>query len=348
MKKASEKLDPRRIRTGIFDLDRILNGGLPLNLITLICGQEKSFKSTIALKIIKNILDLCGKCFLRYEQCTCGTPDESTVCVYINTERMPAKGYIKNLRIDENRIYICEPSHGEAACEIAGRFARVPEVRAIVIDSLAAVTPIAEIDAKSYMDGQSRGERAKLINRMMRELVVHVDNKEPKIALMINHILPLVDGRGYYMPGGKNQTFLSSVVLQFWKQGLSKSKLSLEAELKTDGDDTRKQELGFLVKSSRVSKDNISGEFAIYTSPDEESGIYYGDTDDYQSVTNWAVKLGFVSVNGSDGEKKRYVVTSSDGKTYDLGPQQIITHWKKHRGEYYAMQDLIIQRTKGE
>ena len=338
LRQATGKSDTRRIRTGIFQLDRILGGGLPVNRLNLICGHKGSFKTTVSLKAVKNILDLCGDCFLAAEKCQCSSFNKNTVCVFIDTEQAMDEGYITRLGIDPGRVYIFQPPHGEAACEYAEKFAKVEEVRAIVVDSLAALVPLKEISADSYLDGLARGTRALLIARMCRALIIHINSQIPRLAIMLNHLLPLVGGQGgEYLPGGKEQEYLSSVVVKFWTGGKSKNKISADEELKLeDDDDLRKQDVGFLIKNSKVSRDNISGEFALFTKGDAESNVTYGDSDDWEAVTDWGVKFGLLSKVG-----KTIII---DNQPY--GPRQIVDYWKQHPDHYTRVQGEIIAYEK--
>ena len=241
---ATGKSDPRRIRTGIFNIDRLLGGGLPVNRLTLLYGKESTYKTTTALKIIRNLLQRCGQCFLPYEVCTCLTPDDSTIGVLIDIDHGFEEKYITNLGIDPKRIYVHSPSHGEAACEVAKEFASVPEVRGIIVDTLANMISIGTLE-KGFVDGIARGERAALINRMIRSLIVLLDSEIPRVGIMINHPMPKVDGRvGSYLPGGETQTKASSVIIQFWTLAKSKSEITVEKELKDDLL-LRRQEIGF-------------------------------------------------------------------------------------------------------
>jgi len=327
------KSDRRRIPTGIFNIDRPMGGGFPLSRIAIICGYENTYKTTLSLKVMDNYLRTCLECFLPQDICSCEKKNEM-LGVYITTERGFDEGYISRLRMDSERVYIFKPAHGEAACEYAEKFAQVPEVGAIIVDSIANLLPEAELE-KGYMDSQSRGLRARLVSRMCRAMVTHLDQSIPKIAIFINHLLPAMDGVGSYMPGGSTPRYLNSTVLKLWKTLESESRLILKKDEELDSE-KRKQKFGFMIEKSRVSKSNISGEFQLFIEPHAEEKINYADANDWETVMNWAIKLGLLEREGN-----RY---EWNGKTYTT-QRALFSDWRTKREDYIKLQHDIIKAT---
>lgn len=335
MRQATGVPDTRRARLGIFDIDRLLGGGLPINKISLLYGNASTFKTTISLRTMWNFIQRCGKCLFPHSKCTCETPDDNTVIALIDIDEGYEEQYLINLDIDPKRVYVYKPQHGEAACEVAREFAQIPEVRGVIVDTLDNMVSLNDLE-KGFLDSLARAERAKLINRMMRSLIPSLESNIPRLSIMLNHPFPLVNGRpGHWLPGGEAQTNIAHVTIHLWAQGKSKSVVKIEDELSGEIP-ARKREIGFHLKKSRISADNITGEFSLFTEEIPEQNIRYGDADDFQSVTNWAAKLGLISMSG-----KKYAINGTD-----LGPQQIVKYWKLHKQEYLDLQEQIFATLK--
>ncbi len=340
--------DSRRISTGVFQIDRVLGGGLPLNRVTLICGQKASFKTTMALKVVKHFFERCGRCLILREQCECPGGPLSSYCVYIDVEHALDEAYLERLQVDPSRFYILRPPHGEAACEYAEKFAKADEVGVVVVDSLAALGSSSELEA-GYFDSQTRAQRAKLIARLFRALITHFDGSKPRLGIMLNHLMPNVNGRpGTYLPGGVEQRYLSSVMLQLWTMDKSKSRINLEdtpedeAKLDAvgvDGEKARKSDVGFLVEHSKVSPENIAGEFYIYTRGDLSKGIRYGDTDDIEVLFSWCVRLGILK-----HESKKWKLRNGE---LTLDSQKAVhAHWREHPLEYMELRASVMEKAR--
>ncbi|MDP3793467.1 MAG: hypothetical protein Q8R07_01815, partial [Candidatus Uhrbacteria bacterium] len=198
-----------------------------------------------------------------------------------------------------------------------------------------------------YFDSQTRAQRAKLIARLFRALITHFDGETPRLGIMLNHLMPNVNGRpGTYLPGGVEQRYLSSVVLQLWTAGKSKNRIDLEekpedeAELSTVGDDkARKSDVGFLVEFSKVSPENVAGEFNIYTRGDPSKGLRYGDTDDMDVLFSWCMRLGIL---GRDG-KKWYLQGVEPGFATQKAIQ---AYWYEHPLEYAQLRADVLEKAR--
>lgn len=348
---SSGQTDARRIPTGIFQLDYHLLGGVPVNRVTLICGHKASFKTTLALKIIKHFQERCTICYCLPSACHCiwKEEDKPSLAVYIDAEHALDEGHVKRLGVDPSRLYIAEPPHAEAACEYTEKLAKVPDVGLIVVDCLAALMPSAEADA-DYLDGISRGARAKLIARMLRACIVNIKRERPCTLLLLNHLLPRVDGRpGDILPGGETQKYLSSVVLKLWVIGKSQNKIDVTATKKRnkeseeeifsdeEEDTKRKQTVGFLIEHSKVSPENITGEYELCLQ--EGPGFLFGDADDDKVIFLWALKLGYIEKVGAV-----YHTNFSDIKF--TSQKAIFEFWHQEPAVFTVLRDQIIQAGK--
>lgn len=185
------------ISTGSVGLDLALGiGGVPKGRIIEIYGPESSGKTTLTLHIIAECQKAGG------------------VCAFIDAEHALDTRYAKNLGVDTDNLYISQPDFGEQALEIVETIARSGAIDLIVVDSVAALTPKAEIDGD--MGDQHVGLQARLMSQALRKLtgIVHKMNTT---VIFINQIRMKIGAMGYGTPetttGGNALKFYSSVRL---------------------------------------------------------------------------------------------------------------------------------------
>lgn len=193
--KQVEKIDS--ISTGSVGLDLALGiGGIPKGRIIEIYGPEASGKTTLTLHIIAECQKAGG------------------VCAFIDAEHALDTKYAKNLGVDVDNLYISQPDFGEQALEIVETLARSGAIDLIVVDSVAALTPKAEIEGD--MGDQHVGLQARLMSQALRKLtgIVHKMNCT---VIFINQIRMKIGVTGYGTPetttGGNALKFYSSVRL---------------------------------------------------------------------------------------------------------------------------------------
>ncbi|MDW8027976.1 MAG: recombinase RecA [Armatimonadota bacterium] len=185
------------IPTGAIELDIALGiGGIPRGRVTEIFGQEGSGKTTLAYHIIAEAQKLGG------------------VAVYIDTEHALDPEYAKNVGIDLERLLLSQPDTGEQALEIADAFVRSGVVDVIVIDSVAALVPKAELEGEM---GESHvGLQARLMSQALRKLVGSIQ-KSRTAAIFINQVrqrIGITYGNPETTPGGLALKFYATVRLR--------------------------------------------------------------------------------------------------------------------------------------
>ncbi len=197
--KEVEQIDS--IGTGSVGLDLALGiGGIPKGRIIEIYGPESSGKTTLTLHIIAECQKADG------------------VCAFIDAEHALDVKYAKNLGVDTDNLYISQPDFGEQALEIVETIARSGAIDLIVVDSVAALTPKAEIEGD--MGDQHVGLQARLMSQALRKLtgIVHKMNTT---VIFINQIRMKIGAMGYGTPetttGGNALKFYASVRLDVRK-----------------------------------------------------------------------------------------------------------------------------------
>ncbi|ELM0830937.1 recombinase RecA [Campylobacter coli] len=197
--KEVEQIDS--IGTGSVGLDLALGiGGIPKGRIIEIYGPESSGKTTLTLHIIAECQKAGG------------------VCAFIDAEHALDVKYAKNLGVDTDNLYISQPDFGEQALEIVETIARSGAIDLIAVDSVAALTPKAEIEGD--MGDQHVGLQARLMSQALRKLtgIVHKMNTT---VIFINQIRMKIGAMGYGTPetttGGNALKFYASVRLDVRK-----------------------------------------------------------------------------------------------------------------------------------
>ncbi len=184
------------ISTGAMALDMALGcGGLPRGRIVELFGPESSGKSTLALHVVAEAQRNGG------------------VAAYVDAEHALDPVYAKNIGVDVDSLLISQPDTGEQALEIADLLIRSGAIDVIVVDSVAALTPRAEIEGE--MGDTHVGLQARLMSQALRKLTATL-NKSDTIALFINQLrekIGVMYGSPEVTPGGRALKFYSSVRL---------------------------------------------------------------------------------------------------------------------------------------
>ncbi|WP_163470220.1 recombinase RecA [Fusobacterium sp. IOR10] len=191
------------IPTGSMNLDNALGlGGVPRGRIIEIYGSESSGKTTLALHIIAEAQKMDG------------------IVAFIDAEHALDPKYAKALGVDIDELLISQPDYGEQALEIADMLVRSSAIDVIVIDSVAALVPKAEIDGE--MSDQQMGLQARLMSKALRKLAGTL-NKSKTTLIFINQIREKIGGFGFgpqtTTTGGRALKFYASVRLEIKRIG---------------------------------------------------------------------------------------------------------------------------------
>ena len=184
------------ISTGAMALDLALGiGGLPRGRIVEIFGPESSGKSTLAMHVVAEAQRNGG------------------ICAYIDAEHAMDPVYAKSIGVDIDELLISQPDTGEQGLEIADMLVRSGAIDVVVIDSVAALTPRAEIEGE--MGDSHVGLQARLMSQALRKLTGTL-SKSRTIAVFINQLrekIGVMYGSNETTPGGRALKFYSSIRL---------------------------------------------------------------------------------------------------------------------------------------
>ena len=163
-----DKMNIETIPTGSLSLDIALGlGGVPKGRILEVYGPESSGKTTVALHICAEVQKLGG------------------IAGFIDAEHALDPAYAKNIGVDIDNLYISQPNNGEQALEITETMVRSGAVDIVIVDSVAALVPKAEIDGD--MGDSHVGLQARLMSQALRKLTA-VISQSNCIVLFINQL----------------------------------------------------------------------------------------------------------------------------------------------------------------
>lgn len=255
-------LDIESTSTGSIGLDIALGiGGLPKGRVTEIYGPESSGKTTLTLHVIAE------------EQ------KKGGICAFIDAEHAIDPNYAKKLGVNIDELLISQPDTGEQALEITDTLVRSGAVSLVVIDSVAALTPKAEIEGD--MGDHQVGAQARLMSQAMRKLTGSIA-KSGCMVIFINQIrmkIGVMFGSPETTSGGQALKFYASVRLDIRRIGAIKDRDEIV------GNQTR----------VKVVKNKVSPPFKQV-----EFDIMYGEGISKRGeLIDLGVKLGFVEKSGS-------------------------------------------------
>jgi recombination protein RecA len=187
------KVQVDAVPTGALSLDLALGiGGVPRGRIVEVFGPESSGKTTLIYHVLAEAQKLGG------------------VCAFIDAEHAMDPAYAREIGVDIDELLVSQPDHGEQALEIADMLIRSSAIDVVAIDSVAALTPRAELEGQ--MGDQTVGVQARMMSQAMRKLAGNL-NRTQTLCIFTNQIREKVGvmfGSPETQPGGRALKFYAS------------------------------------------------------------------------------------------------------------------------------------------
>src|SRR5438128_1494593 len=203
----SDRIEIESIPSGSLGLDIALGiGGLPRGRVIEIFGPESSGKTTLAL------------------HCAAEAQKKGGICAFIDAEHVLDPVYARKLGVNIDELLISQPDHGEQALEIADTLVRSGAVDVLVVDSVAALVPRAELEGE--MGDSLPGLQARLMSQALRKLTASI-NRSNTMVIFINQIrmkIGVMYGSPETTTGGHALKFYASVRLDIRRIGAIKER----------------------------------------------------------------------------------------------------------------------------
>jgi recombination protein RecA len=252
------------ISTGSLGLDIALGiGGLPRGRIVEIYGPESSGKTTLAL------------------HCVAEAQKNGGVCAFIDAEHALDTVYAAKLGVDLDDLLVSQPDNGEQALEITDTLVRSGAVDVLVVDSVAALTPRAELEGE--MGDSLPGLQARLMSQALRKLTASI-NKSKTLVIFINQIrmkIGVMYGNPETTTGGNALKFYASVRLDIRRTGQIKERdevIGSETRVKVVKNKVAppfKQVQFDIIYGEGISKTGELIELGVKSGAIEKSGAWY-------------------------------------------------------------------------
>jgi recombination protein RecA len=264
IKLGSSNIEPwSSVSTGAPTLDKILGiGGLPKGRVVEIYGPESSGKSTIALSTVAK------------------AQQQGLRCAYVDAEHALDPVYMSALGVDLDELLLAQPDYGEQALEIVDKLIRTGEIGVIVVDSVAALVPKAELEGD--MEANQMGLQARMLSKALRK-IVGLANEHKTLVIFINQLrmkIGVMFGNPETTPGGRALPYAASV--------------RIDVRKKEDLKDKAGESIGIKVKA-KIIKNKMAPPLKV-----TEFDIYYGKgVDMYGSLLDLGFMAGLFTQKGA-------------------------------------------------
>lgn len=274
---------PFRISTGVFMIDFCLLGGIPTSRGTMIVGKKHSGKTTLANKIAGN-----------YQK---RFPEKKVALIDI--EGTFDAIWSEKLGVDVDDLIVIHPETGEAACDITDALVRTEEIGMVIVDSVAALAPMKEIEGSA--EDAHVGLQARLMGALLRKTTAGMIAERHRghivTPVYLNQYRAKIGGFSGYgealtVPGGMALGFANSVeIIVKNKENAGKNAQGLDV--------VTHNEHSFKIDKNKCNGGTRLGEFRLVRSFDEKTGLPEGEIDDAETMLAFAKKFGAYEGAGS-------------------------------------------------
>lgn len=319
---ASDVDQPDRISTGVFILDLALLGGIPFNRCSMVVGERHAGKSTIA-----NLVAASAQVMY---------PDQ--IPVIVDVEGTFDAVWAGKLGVNLDNLLIAKCESGEMAIDVTDAVVGSRETSLVIIDSIAAVVPMKELDTSA--EDQFIGLQARLMGNLIRKVtnglvrerkrnhnvtILFINQFRSKIGGWIGH------GDPRSIPGGRAVEFCTSVQFEI-KNKENKNNDSRGIEAVTTN------EHSFIIKKNKLNNGPRSGEFVLIRQDDEKTGLREGQVDDGITLLAYAKKMGFYTGGGASW---KLVIDDEEHRVKNV--EQAIALLYEDRDKYWSLRCQLIR-----
>jgi recombination protein RecA len=283
-----------RIPAEIFEFDRALGGGWPVGRFNIIYGDKSCGKTAVCLKSLASAQKRCANCwsYITEEGCVCGDYREP-ICAYLDVEGTWNEAWAKALGVDTDKLLLSIPDHAEQALDMSEALLDSGDVDFVVLDSIAFLTPIKEIEESSGKALQA--EQARTLGRGIRKFVSAINRvgnqtgRRPTV-LCTNQIrmkLGVMFGNPETQSGGRAPGYAATTEVKCWGAKYEMDKATGTATYVN---------LSFRVEKNKASGAKMQGEWRLMVKDDKK---LKGQTYDEPALVLKGISSGLVEKAGN-------------------------------------------------
>lgn len=333
--------DPQRLPTGIFAVDYVIGGGLPLWGTTCFWGPDAGGKTNMAISATAVAQRMCWRCFQMADNCVCKKSPLIMKVFWADAEGTLDSKWASDIGVDMNNIYVGHGDYGEAYINMAESAIQAEDCGLVIIDSLAALIPETELTAP--MEDNFVATQARMVSRGIRKMkqrLVQERKKGHSVTLLITnqmrHKIGQMFGNPETMPGGFAMKHEFSLLLRCVSKAMKKEGVDAKF-IDTARKKNTAQRFAFSVRKTKVLTLAGVGEYVRVTEPMPEIGLAKGQISDHVTVYNLAREHELIKK-----VSKGYEV---DGSVF-AKVEDIKNHWKTNFSDYMKVQHAVIQAAK--
>lgn len=310
---------PDRIPTGIFVLDLALLGGIPHNRATMVVGERHSGKSMVASMVAANAQRMY--------------PDQKVIL--LDVEGTFEQTWAEKLGVDLDELLVVPCETGEMACDVGVAVLESADTSLVIVDSVAALTPMKELDSSA--EDAHVGLQARLVGSFVRKVTSALISERKRghyvTLLLLNQYRSKIGGYGdpRTIPGGKALEYSTSV------------QIDIKNREKVGKTENKSESVAYNEHPFRVTKNKLNGgirngEFIMVRDSSYHDLLVPGDVDDAETVLSYAKKFGFYSGGGT-----KWVLDYDDGKHIFGKAKEAIEALMEDRDMYWGLRTRIIR-----
>jgi recombination protein RecA len=305
-----EYIGAPRISSGSFSLDHALGGGWPRGRVCISWGQKSSNKTTAYVRAVADAQQRDSKTNKYIWAMTDEEKKDATPCscVWLDPEGTFMESWAEGLGVDLDSLLLVRPESQEECIDVLDSLTRSGLYDVLVLDSLAAMTPVAEIEGAA--GDHHVGLAARKNNMMFRKLQAGINmiaKEEKRIAptlLIVNQVrqkIGVMFGDNKVKPGGFGQDFYSSVEVFFWASKLEYWDADTKKVPKTIT-------FNFKIEKNKVSAPRVHGSYQQALSDHPKEQWKLGDVIEISEVMDFAGKIGIYREAEDEKGKKTWVM----------------------------------------
>jgi recombination protein RecA len=332
--------NPVRLPFNVFSVDFAIGGGIPIHASTCLWGNKGCGKTTLAIKAMAWAAKICWRCFNPLSLCDCSAPALKMKTVWCDVEGTLDPNWVAAQGVSSSDYELALADYGEQYIDVAEAVMTADDCGMVVIDSLAMLTPLAEIENPT--EKTNMGKQPQMLTRAVRklkqQLIRERKNGHPCTLLFTNHMRQDLNkkfGSTDSIPGGNAAMHEYSLLLRCGKRSLDATK---DKKYIDEGREINRASRHIVtVREKKITVFRGGGEYVLIQEDIPELKLKKGDIDDY-SVTIAYGRAGEIIKKGST----KYSIGKDEFQTISAIQEKC----KEDPIFYFNLKKAIIEKEK--